>query len=132
MDDYNKKRLYPPLLQHDYNVLKRLLNIIRKFMEVIPEKSIIADYGCGSSPYEELFKPKSSKYLKIDIGNNRSADIKIRENSKLPLKSGSVDVVLSTQVLEHVMNLPHYISESSRILKKKGILILSTHGIWPY
>ncbi|EKE21765.1 MAG: methyltransferase type 11 [uncultured bacterium] len=41
-------------------------------------------------------------------------------------------MVLSTQVLEHVYATDFYLKECFRLLKKEGLLILSTHGLWPY
>jgi SAM-dependent methyltransferase len=35
-------------------------------------------------------------------------------------------------VLEHVASPRVYLREAHRVLKPKGSLILSTHGIWPY
>ena len=131
-NDYNQKRINPPVWQHDYHVLKRLYGILKILSAKIPVNAFIVDYGCGTSPYMHLFQKKAKRFLKIDIGRNKNADISIKENQSLPLKNNSAEVVLSTQVLEHVNNLPLYLSEASRILKKNGFLLLSTHGIWPY
>src|SRR3989338_3410429 len=102
--DYNIKRINPPFWQHDFFVLKRLYEILKIISQKIPQKSVIVDYGCGYAPYEMLFQQHQNRYLKIDIGKNKSADILINEKSRLPLKNGFADVVLSTQVLEHVSN----------------------------
>jgi SAM-dependent methyltransferase len=40
--------------------------------------------------------------------------------------------VLSIQVLEHVQDIDTYFNESYRLLKKGGILLISTHGFWTY
>ncbi|MEI6150594.1 MAG: methyltransferase domain-containing protein, partial [bacterium] len=44
--------------------------------------------------------------------------------------SDSYDVVLSTQVLEHVENPAAYLAECRRILKPGGQLFLTTHGMY--
>jgi hypothetical protein len=41
-------------------------------------------------------------------------------------------VVLSTQVLEHVIDVDGYLAECRRLLKPGGLLLLSTHGFWTY
>lgn len=50
----------------------------------------------------------------------------------MPLDDGSIDVVMSIQVLEHVTEVGSYLSECNRILKTTGILLLSTHGWWTH
>ena len=44
----------------------------------------------------------------------------------------SVDIVLSSQVLEHVPSPQDYLREAHRVLKPAGTLLLSTHGYWMY
>ena len=48
------------------------------------------------------------------------------------MEDASVDLVLSTQVLEHVENPVFYLTEALRILKPGGKLIISTHGYWMF
>lgn len=49
-----------------------------------------------------------------------------------PVDDGSVDVVLSSQVLEHAADTRLYLSESYRVMRPGGLLFLSTHGVWRY
>lgn len=135
MDEkYNIKRIHPPIWQHDYHVLKRLYDLLFVLLKkyVSQKSGILLDYGCGSSPYKELFLPFIARYIGVDIGKNLQTDILIKENEPIPLKDSSVDIILSTQVLEHVGNVSFYLSECRRLLKKGGLLLLSTHGLWPY
>ena len=133
MNEYNQKRINPPFWQHDCHILKRLYREIK--IEVhrwVNKNSEVLDYGCGPAPYEHLLTGRCSRYIKLDIGKNNSADILVLENEKIPLPDSSWDVILSTQVLEHVADPGFYLSECRRLLKPGGKLILSTHGIWPY
>ncbi|OOO03274.1 MAG: putative S-adenosylmethionine-dependent methyltransferase [Chromatiales bacterium USCg_Taylor] len=57
-------------------------------------------------------------------------DIEFTPECSLPLTDGSVDTVLSTQVLEHVPNADFYISECARLLKTDGVLILTAPTQW--
>jgi len=130
---YNRKRINPPIWQHDYHVLKRLYGGLSNLAQnYLRQKSIILDYGCGTSPYKELFLPYAARYIKADLVDNEDADIKFGENEHLPLKDKSIDLIISTQVLEHVHRVTFYLQECKRLLKKDGILLLSTHGVWPY
>jgi SAM-dependent methyltransferase len=50
----------------------------------------------------------------------------------LPIADASADLVLSTQVLEHVESPEAYLAECLRVLKPKGYLLLTTHGVFRY
>lgn len=92
----------------------------------------ILDYGCGVKPYQHLFEGHIEKYIGVDVGNNPNADICINPGEKLPFSNDEFDIVLSSQVLEHVKDVDQYMIECNRVLKKNGYLLLSTHGTWQY
>lgn len=110
-----------------YDRLKQIVN-----SESLASGNILLDYGCGNKPYESLFKRKFPKYLGADFPGNLNAEFTVGPQGQLPLEKESVDCVLSTQVLEHVEDPAVYLLEANRVLKAKGSLVLSTHGIWHY
>jgi SAM-dependent methyltransferase len=67
--------------------------------------------------------------LVIDPGSD--ADI-VAMAERLPVADGSADLVLCTQVLEHVEDPSRAVSEMARVLKPGGICLLTTHGTWFY
>jgi SAM-dependent methyltransferase len=94
------------------------------------ENSAVLDLGCGSLPYREMFAARGASYLGADIDGD--PDVLIVPGRPLPLAAASCDVVVSFQVLEHVRDVPAYLAEARRVLKPRGRLFLSTHGVWPY
>jgi SAM-dependent methyltransferase len=92
------------------------------------EALTILDYGAGASPYKSYF-PKSD-YRRADITNASALRYKIRPDSTIAEADGTFDLIISTQVAEHVPNPDVYFKECFRLLKPGGKLILSTHGIW--
>ena len=92
----------------------------------------LVDYGCGNMPYRELISPRIAKYIGCDLEGNSLADVEYSADGILPIAEGSVDLVLSTQVLEHVADPHAYLTEACRILKTGGKLLISTHGVWRY
>ncbi|MCU0430608.1 MAG: class I SAM-dependent methyltransferase [Cytophagaceae bacterium] len=129
------ERLYPNWLNPRYYYLtqlrKQLESVTNGFIRSGSAKTL-ADFGCGNSPYESLILPHVKKYYKIDLEENPRAEIHIKPTGAIAMEDNTVDAVLSTQVLEHVPDPVLYLSESKRILKSDGILILSTHGYWMY
>ena len=116
---------------HSLKLLLRQLNRIVQSDQLTAGEAIL-DYGCADSPYRFLFEKKFRRYIGADLPGNEHADLTINEKGQLPVESESFDCVLSSQVLEHVLNPKQYLNEAWRILKPQGSLILSTHGIWSY
>lgn len=90
--------------------------------------SCALDYGCGTGPYR-LLLPEGCRYLGADLAGNPQADLVFGEEGKIPMPDGQVDLVLSTQVLEHVNDPAVYLRECLRVLKPGGRLLLTTHGL---
>lgn len=97
----------------------------------LPAHARVLDYGCADMPYRGLFDP-ATEYLGADIPGNPDAHIEIQANGALATPNSSVDMVLSSQVLEHVADPALYLREAYRVLKPGGALVLSTHGIMIY
>ncbi|MAT50403.1 MAG: hypothetical protein CMK32_04370 [Porticoccaceae bacterium] len=99
-----------------YRSLKRLLpNTIG---------DTVLDVGCGEMPYRMWFS-RPVRHIGIDTQPGEGVDYVIDGVSQWPLESESVDIVLCTQVLEHVEDLPLVLEEISRVLRSEGTLIAS-------
>ncbi|HMC40232.1 MAG TPA: class I SAM-dependent methyltransferase [Acidimicrobiales bacterium] len=97
----------------------------------LPSGARVLDYGCATQPYRGLFGP-GIEYVGADIAGNPLAQVELSEEGDVPLPDSSFDMVLSTQVLEHVVEPARYLSECRRLLKPGGSLVLTTHGIMYY
>lgn len=132
-NSHKNSRLFPSLFNSAYYILVQLRVCIEDIAKkYIKNNSVIVDVGCGDKPYYPIFSKKTAKYIGVDLTGNPKADIFIDENKNIPLEDNQADIVLSTQVLEHVVNPQSYLGECLRILKPSGLLILSTHGYWVY
>ncbi len=91
------------------------------------------DLCCGAQPYRDILEPYVTRYIPVDLECNPAAEFHIDPHiAQVPLPSGCADVILSTQVLEHTESPSDYLLEARRICRDRGLLILSTHGIWKY
>jgi SAM-dependent methyltransferase len=91
---------------------------------------IVLDFGCGSQPYAQLFSACGVNYIGADLGS--AGDVQIRADGTLPVADRSADLVVSFQVLEHARDVGTYLMEAGRVLRHDGLLLLSTHGTWPF
>jgi SAM-dependent methyltransferase len=90
----------------------------------------VADIGCGAKPYRQYFSG-SARYFGIDLPVERSAN-KLEKRAevyadlvRLPIANESFDVVLCTQVLEHVPEPVRVLAEAHRILRTGGMAVLT-------
>jgi SAM-dependent methyltransferase len=118
----------------------RLAHIIRKLPEGLerlapelrcPPNGRVLDYGSADAPYRRFFAP-SVDYIAADLPGNPDATLTILPDGTVPLDNDSVDVVLSTQVLEHAKDPSRYLGECHRVLRSGGRMLLSTHGFMVY
>jgi SAM-dependent methyltransferase len=110
--------------------LREVIGDLGQFSQ-LPSGARLLDYGCATSPYRDLFGP-TIDYVGADIAGNPEATIELKADGTVPVEGESFDVVLSTQVLEHVRDPGGYLAESRRVLKPGGYLVLTTHGIMQF
>lgn len=112
---------------------RRLRAAIQDLVAVapLPPRAAVLDYGCADRPYERDLSPDTA-YVGADLQGNPDADLVLRDDGTVPLADEGFDLVLSTQVLEHVEDPVKYLAECHRVLKPGGSLVLSTHGVMYY
>jgi SAM-dependent methyltransferase len=116
--------------RHHINVLPARLKELSRDLRV-PAAGRVLDYGCADVPYRGFF-PDDIDYVGADIPGNPDATVDLNPDGTLPVEDAAFDAVLSTQVLEHVVDPGLYLSECFRVLRPGGRLLLSTHGVFMY
>ena len=117
---------------HDFNQRSRDKWIIEKTKE-IPNGAFVLDVGAGTCPYKELFHHcnykshdfKQYEGEKLGGGSDYGEIDYVSDIVQLPLDDGSVDVVLCTEVLEHVPEPTRALKELIRVVKPGGQLIIT-------
>lgn len=94
----------------------------------------ILDFGCGSKPYESLFRnSKSYIGLDIEVSGHSHQDSKVDvfyDGKKIPFQKETFDGIVCFEVVEHVFNIDDVLSEMHRVLKPGGKLLLSAPFAW--
>lgn len=95
---------------------------------------LVLDCGAGKGKLSETLKNKGAMVEACDINKKQflSKNIKFTEadlNKKLPYKDSRFDIIISIEVLEHLENPSHFLTEIKRILKRGGKAIITTPNI---
>ena len=91
----------------------------------------VLDIGCGNKPYLPFFADRATIYFGVDAVDGPQVDA-VSVAEALPCKDASFDVVVCTQVLEHVDDPALVLSEIERVLAPGGVAFISTHGVFLY
>jgi len=124
---YVRMRISPRPADRHYLVLRDLRDYVGRFATAAALR--VLDYGAGPSPYRSLFP--GADYVRADYLPAPDITVQVEMDGTLPLPAEQFDIVLSTQVAEHLPRPAHYFREAWRVLKPGGCLIVTTHGIWP-
>jgi len=98
---------------------------------------IVLNLGCGNGDFlDEKFIMKN-RLIGIDISMNSLKNavkygyVPVLSDAEtgLPLKDSSMDVVVASEVLEHIVSTDLFLFEINRVLKKDGLLFLTTPNI---
>ena len=132
------KRPFNTIFSFNYHNIRPIVDfLIRAKKKISSQNNVLLDIGAGGSPYFDIFSDISKEYIAVDLETSLPADEtrniiqKVGTNEKLPIESKSVDIVLSNQVLEHVLDEKKAVEEVARVLKNGGIFIGSAPHISP-
>ncbi|MEA2371230.1 MAG: hypothetical protein QOH12_1624 [Solirubrobacteraceae bacterium] len=107
----------------------------------------VLDVGSGAQPYRPLL-PSDARYRAIDSASAEAdfgyamPETEYFHGDRWPVADGSVDLVLSTETLEHVRQPAVFLAEARRVLRDGGRIVLTVpfsarwhyipHDYWRY
>jgi SAM-dependent methyltransferase len=133
----------PPPLEGGHSRVQRLAAAVRRYFDLqagsiwndIAEplshaRGKVVDVGCGGQPYRSLLPP-NVEYIGIDIAESRAhfgyraPDTVYFGGPVWPNVATGADLVLCTEVLEHVLDPSSFLREAYRCLRPGGRLLLT-------
>lgn len=109
--------------------MKRIIELVKTFST---EESKIIDIGCGDGTFLNELK---GKLFGVDISQNScveaerilgvNATIVNADARQIPLQSSSFDIIICSEVLEHIPHAEKAVSEIMRIAKPGAKIIVS-------
>lgn len=106
--------------------LVRLDGFVKRLADSLSDGARVLDAGAGSCPYQKHFQHvqyEAADFCELD--RSYAAMSYVCDLSSIPVEDERYDLVLCTQVLEHVPDPPKVLREFNRILKPGGTLWLS-------
>jgi SAM-dependent methyltransferase len=125
------QRLYPSIFASNYLVLSNRRVRMQKLFAQMKTVGKVLDVGAQYCPYYPLFQHKCESYTSMDLIDTPIVDI-VCNAEEMQAEDCSFDLVLCTQVLEHVQNPQRVVNECYRVLKPGGILIATAPSIFPH
>ena len=86
----------------------------------------VLDIGAGASSYASYFPNR----VMVDIDPERNPDV-VADAAELPFPDASFSFILSTDMLEHVLEPAKVLAEMRRVLAPGGTLVLVTRFVYP-
>jgi len=110
----------------------------------LPPGGVVLDVGCGSALVADRIRDMDATYVGFDFGGHhieyaakKYADITDRvirtafargDAQLIPFADKSVDVVVLSEVIEHLLQPELAVWEISRVLKPGGFLVMTTNN----
>ena len=115
---------------------------LKKFKDLIKDGEKVLDLGCGNGRLLEILQDKKIEYIGVDssrklieIAKEKHPNFQflVADALSLPFLENSFDKVFSISVFHHIPSEElrlQFLKEIKRILKPKGILILTVWNLW--
>ena len=117
--------------QHWWFVGRRA--IIAQLLKKVPKGAQLLEIGCSSGIFLQLLKQKGYNHVTgIDISKQAIANCKrqrlqsvsVMDGAQTKFKTSQFDVIIASDVLEHIKQDTKALKEWKRILKPNGLLIV--------
>lgn len=107
----------------------RFQKLVEEIRDCLPEGGLAVDIGCGEGKIWQVLQDQKVVGVDVSFNNLKSSQKNIRvvngSGERLPIKSGCADLVLVSEVLEHVYYPERVMEEIERVLKVKGRAIIT-------
>lgn len=121
------------LLDGDFLVARNLDRFLRAAIgEHVKAGMRVLDVGCGEQPLRHLVEERGARYVGIDVVPNAQATVHvIARITQVPARDAEFDVVLCTEVLEHVPDTRAAVAELKRLCVPGGVILITTPLMYP-
>lgn len=107
-------------------------------LSCLSPSAVVLDAGCGNGHMcDHDYKARAMKVIGIDVCGDLSRNRFLHhavsgDLAALPLRDGTIDLILCRYVAEHLPGPSRVFNEFSRVLREGGNLVLLTPNRWHY
>jgi len=112
-----------------------MIKLVKDEVDIKGKK--LLDVGCGDGVLSYLFSKEGAKVYGIDYSDiaiefarqkTKNMGIDFRQGSayELPYEDNFFDIVVSSDVIEHLEDVTEYLFEINRVVKMGGVVVIST------
>lgn len=99
---------------------------MQELIKLLPPGARVLEFGAGTGLQAKMLAERGFDVVAIDLATSSYAEERVfpvtdYDGRTIPLPDHSIDVVFSSNVLEHVEDLPTALAEFCRVLKPDGI-----------
>lgn len=128
--DYFEKRI--GAAEHEERRVREVI-----ISQVPKNVKTVLDIGCGSGWVAKEFFQRNKKVISLDISKSNPQKVKqlypsqshfqvVADSFKLPFEPNSIDCVIASEIIEHVVDPKSFLKELLRVVSEDGRLIIST------
>jgi len=129
-DNYHWQQISRNIFAFNAFVMARYQQVVK----LIPQKSNqkVLDIGCGDGVLLSFMEKGNLFGVDLDQSSLNYGASRVKAKfiqapaDKLPFKANFFDIVLATEIIEHLSQPEKLIQEAKRVLKPEGYLILTT------
>jgi ubiquinone/menaquinone biosynthesis C-methylase UbiE len=118
-----------------------VLHVISKSAYVqaarLSRNKVVLDLGCNTGFGSEIMAETADSVIGVDVSekalevakqkfNKPNITFQKNDGVSLPFDDNTFDVIVSFQVIEHIVNYDNYIHEIQRVLKQDGVVLFTT------
>lgn len=119
--DIAKKRYRGPVAIRPNYLYKLNLMAI-----AVGDNNMVLELGCGDGILTNMMRPYND-VISIDL---EKGDLHVDlQKGQLPALTDSMDVVVASELIEHIMDVDKLLKEVHRVLKPNGRLVISTPNL---
>jgi len=109
-------------------------SFLKESFETCGKRGRLLDLGCAKKPFEPLYARYTDSSVGIDVPTTQHEDTRIdvmANGMALPFDREAFDIVLCTEVMEHVPEPQKMLREIRRVLRPGGMAIMTTPFMVP-
>ena len=114
-------------------VIESIIIYLSEYLKNNREGNKLLNLGGGTGQVSNIFREIGFDVYNVDIEENNENEKNIRFDlnsmEKLPVKENCFDIVVCSEIIEHIENPWKLFMDSKKVLKKDGILIVTTPNV---